>query len=76
MINKRPLGQTGLEVSEIGFGAGIVAGLFVRGDPESQSRAFDRALELGINHFDTAPLYGDGKSELNWVKSWVVLPVT
>ena len=65
MINKRPLGQTGLEVSEIGFGAGIVAGLFVRGDPESQSRAFDRALELGINHFDTAPLYGDGKSELN-----------
>ena len=65
MINKRPLGQTGLEVSEIGFGAGIVAGLFVRGDPESQNRAFDRAVELGINHFDTAPLYGDGKSELN-----------
>ena len=65
MINKRPLGQTGLEVSEIGFGAGIVAGLFVRGDLESQNRAFDRAVELGINHFDTAPLYGDGKSELN-----------
>ena len=65
MINKRPLGQTGLEVSEIGFGAGIVAGLFVRGDPESQSRAFKRAVELGVNHFDTAPLYGDGKSELN-----------
>ena len=65
MINKRPLGQTGLEVSEIGFGAGIVAGLFVRGDPESQSRAFKRAVELGINHFDTAPLYGDGRSELN-----------
>ena len=65
MINKRPLGQTGLEVSEIGFGAGIVAGLFVRGDPESQNRAFKRAVELGVNHFDTAPLYGDGKSELN-----------
>ena len=65
MINKRQLGQTGLEVSEIGFGAGIVAGLFVRGDLESQTRAIDRAAELGINHFDTAPLYGDGKSELN-----------
>ena len=65
MINKRRLGQTGLEVSAIGFGAGIVAGLFVRGDLESQTRAFDRAVELGINHFDTAPLYGDGKSELN-----------
>ena len=65
MINKRPLGQTDLEVSEIGFGAGIVAGLFVRGDLESQNRAFDRALEVGINHFDTAPQYGDGDSELN-----------
>ena len=65
MIKLRQLGQTGLEVSEIGFGAGIVAGLFVRGDLESQNRAFDRAMELGINHFDTAPLYGDGKSELN-----------
>ena len=30
-----------LEVSEIGFGAGIVAGLFVRGDLESQTRAID-----------------------------------
>ena len=65
MIKLRQLGQTGLEVSEIGFGAGIVAGLFVRGDPESQSRAFKRAVELGVNHFDTAPLYGDGRSELN-----------
>ena len=65
MFKKRPLGQTGLQVSEIGFGAGIVAGLFVRGDPESQDHAFARAVELGVNHFDTAPLYGDGKSELN-----------
>ena len=65
MIKLRPLGQTGLEVSEIGFGAGIVAGLFVRGDRESQISAVTRAVELGINHFDTAPLYGDGKSELN-----------
>ncbi len=65
MIMKRRLGQTDLKVSEIGFGAGMVAGLFVRGDFESQRRAFERAVELGINHFDTAPLYGDGKSELN-----------
>lgn len=69
MFNKRPLGRTDLRVSEIGFGAGIVAGLFVRGDPESQERAFARAVELGVNHFDTAPLYGDGKSELNLGKA-------
>ena len=69
MFKKRPLGQTGLQVSEIGFGAGIVAGLFVRGDPGSQNRAFARAVELGVNHFDTAPLYGGGKSELNLGKA-------
>ena len=44
----------------------MVAGLFVRGDRESQRmRIQARAIELGINHFDTAPLYGDGKSEQN-----------
>ena len=47
MIKLRQLGQTGLEVSEIGFGAGIVAGLFVRGDFESQNRAFDRGVGVG-----------------------------
>ena len=74
MINRRRLGNTDLEVSEIGFGAGMVAGLFVRGDRESQRLAFNRAIELGINHFDTAPLYGDGKSELNLGKVLVDAP--
>lgn len=59
----RQLGKTGLLVSELGFGAGMVAGLFVRGTTDGQQRAVQRAVELGINHFDTAPLYGDGSSE-------------
>ena len=61
----RPLGNTGLSVSEIGFGCGNVGGLMVRGEHSDQVRAVARAMELGINYFDTAPSYGDGQSETN-----------
>jgi L-galactose dehydrogenase/L-glyceraldehyde 3-phosphate reductase len=61
----RKLGKTGLNVSEIGFGCGNVGGLFVRGTYEDQLNAMKRALELGINYFDTAPAYGNGQSEEN-----------
>ena len=59
----RPLGRTGLRVSALGFGCGNVGGLMVRGTPTERERAVARALELGINYFDTAPSYGDGRSE-------------
>jgi aryl-alcohol dehydrogenase-like predicted oxidoreductase len=61
----RALGRTGLQVSVLGFGCGNVGGLMVRGTPAEQERAVARALELGVNYFDTAPLYGDGQSETN-----------
>jgi aryl-alcohol dehydrogenase-like predicted oxidoreductase len=61
----RTLGRTGLEVSVLGFGCGAVGGLMVRGTPADQQRAVARAVELGINYFDTAPSYGDGASERN-----------
>lgn len=61
----RSLGKTGLEVSTLGFGCGNVGGLMIRGTPAEQERAVARALELGINYFDTAPSYGDGESERN-----------
>ena len=64
-MDYRTLGRTGLRVSEIGFGCGNVGGMMVRGPQEEQVRAVGRALELGINYFDTAPSYGDGKSETN-----------
>ncbi len=59
----RSLGKTGLAVSTLGFGCGNVGGLMVRGTRADQERAVARALELGINYFDTAPSYGDGESE-------------
>ena len=61
----RSLGKTGLTVSTLGFGCGNVGGLIIRGTPAERERAVARAMELGINYFDTAPSYGDGESEKN-----------
>src|SRR5258708_21144696 len=59
------LGRPGVWVSVLGFGCGAVGGLMVRGAPADQERAVARALEQGINYFDTAPAYGNGASEEN-----------
>ena len=64
-LEYREIGNTGVQVSEIGFGGGGNAGLMVRGTPEQQREAVARAIELGINYFDQAPDYGDGVSETN-----------
>ena len=64
-MDYRPLGKTGLNVSEIGFGCGNVGGLMIRGEHADQVRAVARAMELGLNYFDTASSYGDGVSETN-----------
>jgi aryl-alcohol dehydrogenase-like predicted oxidoreductase len=61
----RQMGTSGLHISEIGFGCGDNAGLFVRGDPKDRRRAVELALERGINYFDTSPAYGKGLSETN-----------
>src|SRR5258708_34221902 len=64
-MQKRKLGRTGLEVSVLGYGAGAVGGLFTKGAAADQERAVVRAIEAGINYFDTAALYGNGESERN-----------
>jgi aryl-alcohol dehydrogenase-like predicted oxidoreductase len=64
-VGRRVLGRTGLAVSEIGFGCGPTAGLIASGPRAAQRAAVERALELGIDYFDTAPVYGAGESERN-----------
>ena len=59
------LGRTGLQVSQLGFGCGSIGGLLVRGDYPTMRAVVSRAVELGINYFDTAPHYGNGQSEVN-----------
>src|SRR5215468_8935075 len=64
-MQKRRLGRTGLDVSVLGYGAGAVGGLFTKGAAADQERAIARAIDAGINYFDTAALYGNGESEKN-----------
>jgi aryl-alcohol dehydrogenase-like predicted oxidoreductase len=59
----RPFGRTGLEVSAIGYGCWEIGGGYGDIDPAEFARAVGRALDLGINCFDTAEGYGMGASE-------------
>ena len=68
-MNYRDFGATGLKVSEVGFGCGRVGGLLIDGSDADRRLAIRKALDGGINWFDTAEAYGDGKSEeaLGWL---------
>ncbi|HEY0582424.1 MAG TPA: aldo/keto reductase [Chloroflexota bacterium] len=61
----RQVGDTDLRLPEIGFGTGDNAGLLVLADGDQRRAAVKRALELGINYFDTSPDYGKGRSEVH-----------
>ena len=63
-MNHRKLGRTGLEVSEIGYGAwGIAGDAWLGAKDEESLRALNRAVDLGLNFIDTALAYGEGHSE-------------
>ncbi len=60
----RRLGRTGIEVSELGYGAwGIGGAGWIGADDEESLRALRRAIELGVTFVDTALAYGEGHSE-------------
>jgi hypothetical protein len=62
-MENRPFGRTGLQVSAIGFGCWEIGGGYGRIEETEFARAVGRALDLGINCFDTAEGYGLGASE-------------
>ncbi|MFH2204885.1 MAG: aldo/keto reductase [Elusimicrobiota bacterium] len=63
-LTRRPLGRTGILVSEIGFGGwGIGKSMWGRTDDTDSLAALRSALKSGINYFDTAAVYGHGHSE-------------
>ena len=72
-MNYRTMGNTKLQLSEIGFGAGDNAGLFVGGSLADQCRVLGRALDLGITYVDTAAGYGATLSETNLGKTLAAL---
>lgn len=59
----RRLGKTGYKVSEVGFGAWAIGGSWGPVDDEQSMRALHAALDAGTTFFDTADVYGDGRSE-------------
>ncbi len=59
----RELGRTGWKVSEISFGAWAIGGTWGTVDDKESLAALHKALDLGVNFFDTADVYGDGRSE-------------
>jgi aryl-alcohol dehydrogenase-like predicted oxidoreductase len=63
-MNYRTLGRTGLQVSEIGYGAwGIGKGMWIGATDDESAKALNKAIDLGLNFIDTALVYGDGHSE-------------
>jgi aryl-alcohol dehydrogenase-like predicted oxidoreductase len=62
-VEHRPFGTTGLDVSAVGFGCWEVGGGYGEADEAEFTQALHRALDLGINCFDTAEGYGMGASE-------------
>src|SRR5271170_1436424 len=62
-MNYRELGRTGWKISEISFGAWAIGGAWGGVDDKESLAALHAALDGGVNFFDTADVYGDGRSE-------------
>jgi aryl-alcohol dehydrogenase-like predicted oxidoreductase len=62
-MNTRRLGKTNLEISEIGFGAWAIGGSWGATDDAESLAAMQAAVDAGVTFFDTADVYGDGRSE-------------
>ena len=65
----RPFGKTGINISAIGFGCWEIGGGYGSIEESEFIKAVNRALDLGINCFDTAEAYGFGASEKSLAKA-------
>ena len=68
------LGKTGLTVSEVSFGSSSLAGVFHPVSEQEAISAVSQALDIGINYFDTAPLYGNTLAESRLGKALQSIP--
>lgn len=65
LIEKRRLGKSGIEITKLGLGLWAIGGTeWGETDDKESLDMISAALELGINFFDTADIYGDGHSEV------------
>src|SRR5579864_945182 len=65
----RPFGQTGIAISAVGFGCWEIGGGYGSIEEAEFVKAINRALDVGLNSFDTAEAYGMGASEKSLAKA-------
>src|SRR5713226_4781729 len=63
VTGRRRLGDAGSEVSAIGLGCMSLSGVYGTSDDEAGVRLIHRAIELGVDHFDSSDMYGWGQNE-------------
>lgn len=63
LIERRPLGETGLDVSALGLGAAALGNLYAPVSDDDAKRTVEAALDGGVNFVDVAPFYGMGLAE-------------
>jgi aryl-alcohol dehydrogenase-like predicted oxidoreductase len=63
VMERRRLGRVGPEVSAIGLGCMSLSGVYGTSDDEAGIRLIHRAIELGVDHFDSSDMYGWGQNE-------------
>lgn len=59
----KKFGETDMELSLLGFGGGGLSGFYEEFEEEEAVQVVREALKNGINYIDTAPYYGEGRSE-------------
>ncbi|MBS4193800.1 aldo/keto reductase [Lederbergia citri] len=62
-MNYRPLGDTGINISEVSLGTWAIGGAWGKTNDDESLRSLEYAIDKGVNFFDTADVYGDGHSE-------------
>jgi aryl-alcohol dehydrogenase-like predicted oxidoreductase len=63
-MNYRRLGDAGVKLSEIGLGGWLTVGNAI--DQATAAAVMNKSFDLGINFYDTADVYAQGKSEEVW----------
>src|SRR6201981_4174811 len=63
VMERRRLGKAGPEVSAIGLGCMSFSGVYGTSDDETGVRLVHRAIDLGVDHFDSSDMYGWGQNE-------------
>ena len=73
-LDKTEIGSTGVRVTRVGMGGAPIGGLYTAVEAATAVDTIRRAHELGVSYFDTAPLYGSGRSEMLFGEALVGIP--